>query len=102
MEKERLQIQDNPELSRYEGRLGGALAGYCDYVTAGPSLILPHTETLPEYRGRGVADAIVGFALADARRQGLSVIARCWFVEEYMRSHPADAPRLEGSISPRV
>lgn len=81
-------VTDNREAGRYEGRLGGELVGYCDYRREGRSLVLPHTETVPEYRGRGVADKIVGFALADAAKQGLTVVPRCWFVEEFMRSKP--------------
>jgi predicted GNAT family acetyltransferase len=80
-------VSDNPEAQRYEGWLDGVLVGYCDYVREGSRLILPHTETIPAYRGRGVADTIVGFAVADAERQGLTVVPQCWFVEQYMQVH---------------
>jgi uncharacterized protein len=79
-------ITDNARESRYEGRIDGELVGFCDYRLEGEELILPHTETLPAHRGRGVADVIVGFVLKDAAERGLKVIPRCWFVEEFMRS----------------
>ena len=83
-------VTDNAAASRYEGHAGGQLVGYCDYVRDGADLILPHTETHTDFRGRGVADTIVAFALADAARQGLTVVPRCWFVEEFMaRTQPA-------------
>ena len=80
----KLVITDNRDAGRYEGRLGGELAGYCDYRRDGDDLILPHTETLPAYRGRGVADAIVAVVVADARSAGLNIVPQCWFVEEFL------------------
>jgi uncharacterized protein len=87
MSTEQLVVTDNPDERRYEGRLDGVLVGICDYVLDGQNLILPHTETVPHYRGRGIADTIVAYALADAERQGLTVVPQCWFVEQYMRAH---------------
>jgi predicted GNAT family acetyltransferase len=84
-----LTVTDNLQASRYEGRIEGELAGFCDYRRSGDDFILPHTETLPAYRGRGVADAIVKVAIADARKAGLNIIPRCWFVEEFPRRNPA-------------
>ena len=86
MTRDELVVTDNADARRYEGWVDGTLAGTCDYVRDGQQLILPHTETMPQYRGRGIADAIVGYALADAERQGLTVVPQCWFVDEYMRS----------------
>jgi predicted GNAT family acetyltransferase len=85
-------VTDNRAASRYEGRIDGELVGYCDYLREGEQLILPHTETLPAYRGRGIADTVVAYAIADAVRQGLTVVLQCWFVDEYLRSHPIAAP----------
>jgi predicted GNAT family acetyltransferase len=79
-------ISDNVSAGRYEGRIDGKLVGYCDYRLEGKTIVLPHTETLPAYRGRGVADAIVGFVLNDADKRGLTVVPQCWFVEEFISS----------------
>jgi hypothetical protein len=86
-------VTDNESASRYEGRADGTLVGYCDYLRDGNQLILPHTETLPAYRGRGVADQIVAFALDDAAARGLAVVPQCWFVEEFMRTRREAAGR---------
>ena len=86
-----IEVSDNAGASRYEGRVDGELAGFCDYRIDGSEMILPHTETLPAYRGRGVADTIVGFALADAEARGLTVVPQCWFVEEYMSRERGEA-----------
>lgn len=79
-------VVDNPRANRYEGRIEGILVGYCDYQLDGQDLVLPHTETFPAYRGRGIADSIVGFVLKDAAERGLTVVPQCWFVEEFISS----------------
>jgi hypothetical protein len=90
MNREDIVVTDNADASRYEGRVDGELVGYCDYVREGQRLILPHTETLEAFRGNGVADIVVGFAVRDAERRGLTVIPQCWFVEEYLRARAKD------------
>ena len=96
MTRLQIAVTDNPRAGRYEGRIDGALAGFCDYVIDGQEMILPHTETLSEYRGRGVADAIVGFVLEDAAKRGLTVVPQCWFVEEFMNRGRARRSGLTG------
>jgi predicted GNAT family acetyltransferase len=91
-----IEVTDNPQASRYEGRVDGELVGFCDYRMDGRELILPHTETLPAYRGRGVADTIVGFVLKDAEARGLTVVPQCWFVEEFMSREQARPQRPAG------
>lgn len=84
-----LHFAENAALKRYEARLeDGTLVGYCDYAVAGGSMVLPYTETLPAYRGRGYADRLVAHVLADARRRNLTPVPQCWFVRDYMRAHP--------------
>ena len=51
-------------------------------------LALIHTEVLPAHEGPGVGGALVRFALDDARRRGLRVIATCPFVRAYVERHP--------------
>lgn len=84
-----LRFADNAALARYEARLeDGTLVGYCDYAIDGDRMVLPYTETLPAYRGRGYADRLVAHVIADARRRNLTPLPRCWFVRDYMRAHP--------------
>jgi predicted GNAT family acetyltransferase len=81
-------IIDAEAAQRYEARSESDLAGFLDYVVKHGRIALVHTEVLPAYRGLGLADRIARFALDDARRRGLRVIASCPFVRAYVERHP--------------
>jgi predicted GNAT family acetyltransferase len=81
-------IIDAEASQRYEARIEGDLAGYLDYVVKRGRLALVHTEVLPAHRGTGVAEGLAAFALDDARRRGLRVLATCPFVAGYVERHP--------------
>jgi uncharacterized protein len=48
-------VHDNPELSRYEVRDGGELAGFSEYRLTSGTIAFTHTEVDPAFRGRGLA-----------------------------------------------
>jgi predicted GNAT family acetyltransferase len=81
-------IVDADGAKRYEARLDGDLAGFLDYVAKGSRIVLVHTEVLPAREGLGVGGELVRFALADARRRGLRVVASCPYVRAYVERHP--------------
>ena len=64
------------------------------YSTAAPGVIsADHTYVPPEFRGRGIAEALVARLVADARAEGVRILPRCSYVEVQRRRHPdwADA-----------
>lgn len=81
-------ITDAIARERYEAHLAGELAGVLEYKVARGRIALIHTEVLPVHEGRGVGSALVRFALHDARRRGLRVIATCPYVNDYLTRHP--------------
>jgi predicted GNAT family acetyltransferase len=81
-------ITDSEAAHRYEAHVEGDLAGFLDYIVKRGRLALIHTEVVPLYRGRGIAGELARFALADARRRDLRVIASCPSVREYIERHP--------------
>lgn len=83
-------ITDAVARERYEAHLDGELAGVLEYVVRHERIALVHTEVLPMYEGRGVGSALVRFALDDARRRELGVIATCPYVQHYLTRHPED------------
>jgi hypothetical protein len=81
-------ITDAEAAQRYEARVEGDLAGFLEYKAKRGHIALIHTEVLPAHRGRGIAQELARFALDDARRQGLRVIATCPSVRAYVARHP--------------
>jgi uncharacterized protein len=93
-------ITDAPERERYEAHLDGELAGILEYIAKRGRIALIHTEVLPIHEGRGVGSALVRFALDDARRRALAVIAVCPYVQSYLARHPADDDIVIGRTPP--
>ena len=87
-----VQVQDVPERKRYEGRDGGPdgpLVGIASYdVTADGVMIFTHTEVPPQLGGRGIAGALVRYALDDVRARGLKAMPACSYVVDYVRRNP--------------
>lgn len=83
-------VEDNPDESRYEARIGERVVGVAEYELpdeAGP-IVFVHTEVLPDAEGHGVGSRLARGALDDVRRRGLRVVAECPFIATYIRRHP--------------
>lgn len=83
-----VRVEDHPEQSRYEARVGDELAGFADYRSAGGVVDLVHTEVDDAFGGQGVGSALARFALDDVRRSGRSVRPSCWFIAGWIERHP--------------
>ena len=97
-----LTVEDNPEESRYEARLGDRILGIAEYELPdeqGP-ITFTHTEVLPEAEGQGVGTRLARGALADVRARGLQLISDCPFMSAYLRRHHADYADLILKILP--
>lgn len=74
---------------RYWIQSGDGPVAELTYSNAGESLrIIDHTGVPDAYRGHGVGVALVGRAVADARREGVSILPLCPFAAAQMRRHP--------------
>ncbi len=81
-------VRSVPESSRYELVADGDVIGIAEY-RAGPGyVVMHHTRTEPEHRGRGVAEQLVGAALDDLRARSLRVVPTCWYVAQFIDDHP--------------
>jgi predicted GNAT family acetyltransferase len=86
-------VYDNKALSRFELQVEGGVA-FANYRLAPGIVVITHTETPRELRGRGIASALVKGALALIRAEGLKVVAGCGFVADYLDKHPEEADRV--------
>jgi hypothetical protein len=78
-------VADNPAKRRFEAHVDGELAGWLEYLPAGDSVILAHTESLRE--GGGVGGTLVREAVEAIRASGKAVIPTCPFAAAYIGRH---------------
>jgi uncharacterized protein len=81
-------ITHNADQNRYELFVDGSLASIAEYRMEGDRVVIFHTETGHEFRGRGLAAELVDWALKDIRDKGQTVVPQCWFVADYIEAHP--------------
>jgi len=82
-------VEDNPEESRYEARIGDRIVGIAEYELGndrGP-IVFVHTEVLPDMEGLGVGSRLARSALDDVRRRDLRAVVECPFISAYVRRH---------------
>jgi predicted GNAT family acetyltransferase len=82
------ELRNNPERSRYELVIGDDVVGVADYDIEGDVVVFPHTEIEESRRGQGLGAQLVQFALDDVRTTNRRVVARCWYVREFIAEHP--------------
>src|SRR5579884_62363 len=95
-----IELTDAPERGRYEARIPGAAdVAFAAYERRGNQIVFTHTEVPSAFRGKGVGNALARFALEDARRQKLSIVAECPFIRAYLKRHPQYGPDSSDSPS---
>ena len=91
-----ISVVDAKERSRYEALdAGGNLMGFVEYSLHTGVISFLHVETLPDFRGRGVAGRIAVKSLDDARALGLRVKPACPFYQDYLAKHPEYADLVD-------
>ena len=79
-------VRDNKPKNRFELDVEGQTA-FANYRLTPQAVIITHTETPRNLRGRGIASELVKGALDIIRADGQKVIAGCGFVVDYLRKH---------------
>jgi predicted GNAT family acetyltransferase len=81
-------VHRNESTHRFEAELDGTVVGYVRYRTRPGQVVLIHTETFPEYEGRGIGGALARGALDDIRARGERAVLVCPFITSYVANHP--------------
>ncbi|HEY5634799.1 MAG TPA: GNAT family N-acetyltransferase [Burkholderiaceae bacterium] len=81
------QVRHNVEARRFEAEVDGRLCR-ADYLLAGDTMRLIHTEVHPALEGRGIASALVRAAFDHAAANGLKIAPACSYVRAWARRHP--------------
>lgn len=83
-----IDIVDAAEQGRFELRVDGTLVSFVDYADHDDRRVFPHTQTYPEFGGRGYGTRVVRAALDEAVAAGRSIVASCPFVRAVVQQHP--------------
>ncbi len=95
-----VRVVDARERSRFEALdADGNLMGFADYLLLGGTIRFTHAETLPAFRGRGIASTVAEASLRAAKEAGLRVKPDCPYYQSYFEEHPEWAALLEKSHS---
>jgi uncharacterized protein len=83
-----LTVRKAEDRGRYELLDGDQVVGVADYRVQGDVVVMPHTVISPARRGQGLGEILVQHALDDLRSSGKRVVPACWFVAEFLETHP--------------
>ena len=83
-----LQLVNDSDARRYRLMSDGEEVGYSEYDPIAPaSILIKHTEVLPQHEGKGFGSQLVKQMLNDIRTQGKTVIPICPYALNYIRRH---------------
>ena len=89
-----LTFEFDERAARYVARLGDQVAGVIDFSLRDRTMIIVHTGTRPEFRGRGIAARLTRYALDDVRARGLRVVPECPFTAQFITDNQEYADLL--------
>ncbi|MFC7533625.1 GNAT family N-acetyltransferase [Actinoplanes sp. GCM10030250] len=81
-------VQDNAAEHRFELIVDGEVGALASYRERDGALVIMHTETAPEMRGRGLAGELARQTLDQLRDRGSRVVPSCPFFSHYIAEHP--------------
>ncbi len=82
------EVVDVPAASRFEIRVGGAVAGFAEYRRSPSTVSFTHTVIDPAFEGRGLGSVLARRALDAVRAEGAQVLPHCPFIRAWIERHP--------------
>jgi uncharacterized protein len=80
-------VRDNPEQHRFEVLVDGRVGAFAQYRLREGVVVVTHTETDPEFRGRGLASTLAQQTLDQLRERGDRIMPLCPFFAKYLSQH---------------
>jgi predicted GNAT family acetyltransferase len=84
------EVKDNPQASRFEMVEAGQVV-FADYRRDGRRLYIDHVEAPTALRGTGAAGRFMEGLVAEARREGATLVPICSYAVSWLRRHPDQA-----------
>ncbi len=93
------ELDHDPAQHRYTLLVDGRPSSFAEYRPAvdGTTMVFHHTVTPAPDRGQGYAAELVGRALDDVRASGHTVVATCWYVDQFIEEHPEYRDLISGT-----
>jgi predicted GNAT family acetyltransferase len=84
---------------RYTLLVDGRPSSFAEYLPSGDgtTMVFHHTVTPTSDRGQGYAAELVRRALDDVRAAGRTVVATCWYVDQFIADHPEYQDLVSGT-----
>lgn len=82
-----VEVRDNPEQSRFEILVDGALGGFAAYRIRDGRVIITHSEIDRAFRGQGLGARLAEDTLNQLRDRGATVIPACPYFAKYVSEH---------------
>ena len=83
-----LEVRNQADLGRYELLQDGTVVGHASYSLRGDEMTIPHVETQPSLRGRGLGSKLMEGVIADVIDRQLTVVPVCPFAASYLHDNP--------------
>ncbi|MFW5768820.1 MAG: GNAT family N-acetyltransferase [Spirochaetota bacterium] len=88
MGQEDIEVRHEKSAKRFAARVDSKIA-YLSYEEKGEGMLdYARTYTPPEFRNRGIAEAITRTAFEYARANNISVVPSCSYVRHFLENHP--------------
>ena len=81
-------VIDNVGTGRFELRVDGELRSFANYRERSGALVVPHVETIRQYRGNGFAEHLMDGVVENLRETGRLIVPICPYAAEYLRARP--------------
>lgn len=93
-------VTDNAAQRRYELHDAGEIGGRLEYEDHRDVRVFTHTRVPGEHEGKGYGSRLAKAALDDMRRRNRRIVARCEFIDAWIRRHP-EYEDLRAKADPR-
>jgi hypothetical protein len=87
----RITIRNSTDSGSYDAVLGDQVIGTLFYELRGNRMVIAHTVVDPEFRGRGIANALAQTALDDLVTSDMTLTNYCGFIADFINRNPGYA-----------
>ena len=85
-----VRVEKNDSKARFECWMDEQVVSYVEYIMIDPYIMdLPHTWTMPKFRGKGLAALPVKEAFEYAKKNDIKIIPTCSYIEfNFLEKYP--------------